>query len=61
MSVFRSIYCSQHGYLQVAKESLKEEKSVVVDNTNPSISSRAAFINVAKAAGQFSFSRWPHF
>jgi hypothetical protein len=37
---------------KVAKESLKTGKSIVVDNTNPSVSGRADFIAAAKAAGK---------
>ncbi|XP_076440762.1 uncharacterized protein F21D5.5-like [Babylonia areolata] len=64
-STVRRRFLEPHGYVavnrdtlgtaekcaKVAKESLKAGKSVVVDNTNPSVTARAPFISIAKAAG----------
>ncbi|KAH9496840.1 hypothetical protein Btru_010407 [Bulinus truncatus] len=64
-STFRKRYLEPFGYvavnrdtlktmekcLKVAKVELESGKSVVVDNTNPSVSSRAAFIKLAKEKG----------
>jgi bifunctional polynucleotide phosphatase/kinase len=64
-STFRKRYLESSGYVvvnrdtlktmekcvKVAKEAIKAGKSVVADNTNPSASARASFIEVAKEAG----------
>ncbi|GFS01631.1 bifunctional polynucleotide phosphatase/kinase [Elysia marginata] len=64
-STFRKRYLEPHGYvavnrdtlgtmekcLKVAGETLKQGKSVVVDNTNPAKSARAAFVDLAKKNG----------
>ncbi|XP_052225823.1 uncharacterized protein F21D5.5-like isoform X2 [Dreissena polymorpha] len=64
-STFRQRYLEAHGYVavnrdtlgtmqkcvKVAKEALMQGKSVVADNTNPSVSARKEFVDIAKAAG----------
>ncbi|GFO18904.1 polynucleotide kinase 3'-phosphatase [Plakobranchus ocellatus] len=64
-STFRQRYLEPHGYITVnrdtlgtvekclkgAGEALKNGKSVVVDNTNPSASARALFLDLAKNKG----------
>ena len=64
-STFAKTYLIPHGYvhvnrdtlgtpakcLKLTKESLAEGKSVVVDNTNPSVSARAPYLKAAEAAG----------
>ncbi|KAL8622446.1 hypothetical protein ACOMHN_034111 [Nucella lapillus] len=71
-STLRKRYLERHSYvtvnrdtlgtaekcIKVAKGSLMEGKSVVVDNTNPSMSARAAFIKVAKSAGAACRCLW---
>ncbi|KAK7484043.1 hypothetical protein BaRGS_00024655 [Batillaria attramentaria] len=64
-STFRKRYLEPHGYvavnrdtlgtaekcIKVAKEALKSGKCVVADNTHPSVSARANFVQLAKAEG----------
>ncbi|XP_052774383.1 uncharacterized protein F21D5.5-like isoform X2 [Mya arenaria] len=64
-STFRKRFLESHGYVAVnrdtmgtvqkcakaAKEALKAGKSVVVDNTNPSVTARKEFLDIAKKAG----------
>ena len=64
-STFSERYLVPHGYIRVNRDTLKtpakclaatktaikEGKNVVVDNTNPSDSARADYINEAKKAG----------
>ncbi|XP_064606402.1 bifunctional polynucleotide phosphatase/kinase-like [Liolophura sinensis] len=64
-STFRKRYLEPYGYLAVnrdtmgtmakclkaAKDALKEGKSVVVDNTNPSMSARSDFLDLASKTG----------
>lgn len=42
--------------LKVAKDSLKEGKSVIIDNTNPSKSARKEFLKLAVAASEWKLS-----
>lgn len=64
-STFRRRYFEKHGYqvvnrdtmgtmdkcVKAAKEAVKNGKSVIADNTNPSAAARKDFIDVAKKAG----------
>lgn len=64
-STFRRRYFEKHGYLAVnrdtmgtmekcvkaARDAVKNGKSVVSDNTNPSVAARKDFIDIAKQAG----------
>lgn len=64
-STFRKRYLEAHGYVAVnrdtlgtaekcvkaAKDALKSGKSVVADNTNPSVSARDKFVDLAKKEG----------
>jgi len=47
----RDTLVTQSKCLQLTRSALKEGKSVVVDNTNPSEDSRASYVSIAKEMG----------
>lgn len=51
VSVNRDTLQTQKKCLDVTKQSLKSGKSVVIDNTNPSVEVRKSYIDAAKSAG----------